>query len=86
MKEEIEAALVEPIDAYLAEQKERLVATYAEQYKAAVAALSAALAEQVNSYMEGLLAVLSATADHEALARIEAALRGLLSGRGGEAR
>nr|WP_259463335.1 dynamin family protein [Geobacillus stearothermophilus] len=86
MKEEIEAALVEPIDAYLAEQKERLVATYAEQYKAAVAALLAALAEQVDSYMEGLLAALAEAADHEALARIEAALRGLLSGRVGEAR
>lgn len=65
MKEEIEAALVEPIDAYLAEQKERLVATYAEQYKDAVAALSAALAEQVDSYMEGLLAALAEAADHE---------------------
>lgn len=67
-------------------KKERLVATYAEQYKAAVAALSAALADQVDSYMEGLLAALAEAADHEALARIEAALRGLLSDRVGEAR
>ncbi|MFC0297229.1 dynamin family protein [Geobacillus jurassicus] len=86
MKEEIEAALVEPVDRYLAEQKERLVAAYAEQYSAAVAALSAALAEQVDSYTDGLLAALAETADHEALSRIEAALCGLLSGRGGEVR
>ncbi|MED4986652.1 hypothetical protein, partial [Geobacillus stearothermophilus] len=65
MKEALAAALVDPIDAYLAELKERLVATYAAQSKAAVAALSAGLAEPVDRYMEGLLAALADAADHE---------------------
>jgi hypothetical protein len=86
MKEEIEAALVEPVDRYLAEQKERLISVYAKQYEDAVAALTAALTDQVDSYMDGLMAALAETADSEALSRIEAALRGLLSREDREAR
>ncbi|MBB6282361.1 dynamin family protein [Geobacillus subterraneus] len=86
MKEEIEAALVEPVDRYLAEQKERLVSAYAKQYEAAAAALAAALADQVDSYMDGFMAALAETADSEALSRIEAALFGLLSREDREAR
>lgn len=86
MKEEIEAALAEPVGRYLAEQKERLLDAYAGQYEAAIAALSAALADQVDSYMDGLMAALAEAADHEALSRIEAALGRLLPEEGKGAR
>ncbi|WP_031409809.1 dynamin family protein [Geobacillus vulcani] len=78
MKEEIETALMEPVDQYLAEQKERIVSAYSEQYETAVAALAAALADQVDSYMDGLMAALANRGDGETLRRIEAALRRLL--------
>ncbi|MGP3561143.1 dynamin family protein [Geobacillus sp. BK01] len=86
MKEEIEAALVEPVDRYLAEQKERLISAYAKQYETAVAALADALADQVDGYMDGLMAALAETADSTALSRIEATLHSLLSREDREAR
>lgn len=82
MKEEIEKQLQQPVDEYLAAQKQHLLSAYEGQYKAAVDELAAFLIRQVDDYFAGLQTALTDTLDIEQLRRCEAELARILEERG----
>jgi predicted GTPase len=82
MKEEIEKQLQQPIDEYLATQKQQLLSTYEGQYKAMIEELAASLTRQVDDHFAGLYTALTEALDIEQLRQCEAELALILGGRG----
>jgi hypothetical protein len=78
MKEEIEKQLQQPVDEYLAAQKQHLLSAYEGQYKAVIGELATFLIRQVDDYFAGLQTALTDTLDIEQLRRCEAELARIL--------
>ncbi|MCX8046843.1 dynamin family protein [Anoxybacillus gonensis] len=70
MKEELEKQLHEPIAAYVAEQKQRLLAHYTKQWNIIIEQLHCHMREQLNEHFTGLFAALTAKAPIDELQHI----------------
>ncbi|MGG6438117.1 dynamin family protein [Saccharococcus caldoxylosilyticus] len=82
MKEEIEKQLQQPIDEYLAAQKQQLLSAYEGQYKAVIEELVALLTHQVDDHFAGLYTALTDALDIEQLHQCAAQLARILEERG----
>ncbi len=70
MKEELEKQLHEPIAAYVAEQKQRLLTHYTKQWNTIIEQLHCHMREQLNEHFTGLFAALTAKAPIDELQHI----------------